>query len=623
VHVDVKLQDTSDGETVTTAQVDGRRDDLVGLVTEAASKLREGLAVGALTPGEREGVVASLPAGAQAQRLYAEGLAQMNLSACAAARTLLEEVIVLEPAFPLAHSALSEVMDCLGHSVRSREEAREAVRLSANLPPEMRLVANAHFHDSVEDYVHALEDYRTLFQLYPDSYGYGFRLGGLQLRTRDDDAARTTLAALRKLPPPAGDDPELDIMEMRMRPWSGLRTTIGVFEKIRVRADARGETLTEADIHSRQARLLHVLGDEDAALEAILGAKKIFRTASDDDGVLMTLALEAQIRQARGEMPVVDDIRRESLAIANKVDSPWTLAPFDSILADTYAAAGNLATQRDILGDLRRWLHDGGQLEPEASLLIEIAWRAVERGDLVEAGKLRAEARAILSGLPTAIVNLDGMILEEEIGLSFLTGDLDDARKLVEAALPNLPEEVRGIVHDSLSLHTLLLDSKYAEAEAEARRFLDRAGRVMIYTWSDVALEPDLQAQFALVEILLDAHRLDEARAVLAQVVGNDLIDPRIGGIPLQLQFQLAMARLDLESADSADNTRGEQALADLAARTGKAGLILEKLRAQVTLGRHQVAHGRGDAGHALITSATKEAAERGFVHFARWAQRP
>ena len=48
--------------------------------------------------------------------------------------------------------------------------------------------------------------------LYPDSLSYGLRLAD-QDNSGDPKTAFNTLEALRKLPPPSGDDPRIDLAE--------------------------------------------------------------------------------------------------------------------------------------------------------------------------------------------------------------------------------------------------------------------------------------------------------------------------------------------------------------------------------------------------------------------------
>ena len=63
------------------------------------------------------------------------------------------------------------------------------------------------------EYEKAIEVYRALFALFPDNHDYGRRMATMQTRAGKAHDALATVESLRKLPPPASDDPRIDIVE--------------------------------------------------------------------------------------------------------------------------------------------------------------------------------------------------------------------------------------------------------------------------------------------------------------------------------------------------------------------------------------------------------------------------
>src|SRR5262249_60179579 len=127
IRLDLKLQDTRSGETVTAVAQQGSEADLAELVSSAGERLREALDVSPPSASERENARELLPKKGEVARLYAEGLSQLRLENCAAARGPLEQAVATDPSFALAHSALSQDLSCLGYDTRALEQAETGV----------------------------------------------------------------------------------------------------------------------------------------------------------------------------------------------------------------------------------------------------------------------------------------------------------------------------------------------------------------------------------------------------------------------------------------------------------------------------------------------------------------
>src|SRR5208283_965977 len=192
IRLDIRLQDTVNGETITEDAVTGSKDDLFELATRAGSHLRESLGMGPLSPDSANVVQASLPSNQTAIRYYSEGKAKLWDFDFVAAR--------------------SDAWAHLGYGSKAREEAKRALDLSGHLPKGEQLLIEASYWELLSNWPKAVEVYRSLFQLHPDSLEYGLYLAGAQYQLKPEDAL-ATLKVLRQLPAPAGDDPRIDLVE--------------------------------------------------------------------------------------------------------------------------------------------------------------------------------------------------------------------------------------------------------------------------------------------------------------------------------------------------------------------------------------------------------------------------
>ncbi len=87
------------------------------------------------------------------------------------------------------------------------------MELSTQLSQEQRLLVEGQYRKTIEDWPKATEAYRSLFNLFPDSLDYGILLASVQIHV-SPAAAMETLAVLRRLPSPMGDDARIDRASM-------------------------------------------------------------------------------------------------------------------------------------------------------------------------------------------------------------------------------------------------------------------------------------------------------------------------------------------------------------------------------------------------------------------------
>src|SRR5580698_9851196 len=282
IRLDLHLQDTVAGETIADVAVVGGEADLFDMVTQAGSQLREKLGVEAVSPVDAVSVRGSLPSNRDAARLYSEGLARLRVFDALNARDLLQRAIAADPKYSLAHSALAEAWSRLGYDKKAQEEARQGYELAANLSREQKLVVEGRYREIDHEYEKAIEVYRTLFTLFPDNVDYGLELAWLQVRGSKGHDALATVDSLRKLAPPASEDPRIDLEEGDAwdalgDPKRGAQYGVAAVEKAR----ARGARLILAQARQNQCWGFGSYGREQDAIAACRESKDIYAAAGD------------------------------------------------------------------------------------------------------------------------------------------------------------------------------------------------------------------------------------------------------------------------------------------------------------------------------------------------------
>ncbi len=157
------------------------------------------------------------PASPEAVRLYAGGLEALRSFEPGRARDLLERSIVTDPEFPLARAALAAAWFDLGYDEEALAAAGEARKRSSKLSRSEELMIEGLERRLSRDWPRAIEVARTLWRFYPDDLEQGLRLAQVELEAGESKAALATVAELRRLPSPSGEDPRIDLVEARSR----------------------------------------------------------------------------------------------------------------------------------------------------------------------------------------------------------------------------------------------------------------------------------------------------------------------------------------------------------------------------------------------------------------------
>src|ERR1700733_5102143 len=394
IRLDLRLQDTAAGETIADVAVVGSEADLFDMVSQAGSRLRGKLGVEAVSPVEAVSVRASSPSNRDAARLYSEGLTRLRVFDALEARDLLQEAIAADPKFSLAHSALAEAWSRLGYDKKAQQEARQAYDLSASLSREEKLTVEGRYHDIDHEYEKAIEIYRALFTLFPDNVDYGLKLAAVQTRGGQGHDALATVESLRKLAPPASEDPRIEFVEVLA--WNLLGDSEHKAQPLAravEKAKAQGSHLVLAEAREMQCRFWRDFrSTTENAVSECREARNIFAAAGDQEGEARSLQIWADVA-FQTDVPESIRLFQQAQTIFSRNGSEADVANVLNNIGNVYELQGDPATAEKML---RQAVVIFQRLDDKKNMTTAIGNLAndrLDRGDLRGAIQLYEEAR--------------------------------------------------------------------------------------------------------------------------------------------------------------------------------------------------------------------------------------
>jgi len=243
-------------------------------------------------------------------------------------------------------------------------------------------VVEGRYREIDHQYEKAIEVYRTLFTLFPDNVDYGLKLSGVQARINKGHDALATVASLRKLAPPASEDPRIDLAEGDAwealgDPKRGVQQVAPALEKAR----ARGSRLIEARALQGRCWWLIALGQNPDGLAACRESRDIYAAAGDLHGEATALRAWADALRST-DAPESIRLYNQSQTLYRRIGSEAGVASVANNLGLAYEAQGDLATaekmQRQALASFRL-LEDKGT---QATITGNVADERMEQGDL-------------------------------------------------------------------------------------------------------------------------------------------------------------------------------------------------------------------------------------------------
>jgi eukaryotic-like serine/threonine-protein kinase len=610
IRLDLRVQDTADGETIAEEAITGDRNDLFALAAQAGARLRHRLGLTANSLGDANQARVALPSDERSARLYVGGRAKLWAFDFLGARDLLLKAVAADSEFPLAHSALSEAWWHLGYQTKARAEAQRARELSQDLPEEDRFLIEGQYWRAMGDSAKTVQAYRTLFQLFPDSLDYGLLLATAQIGFQPA-AALQTLATLRRLPSPAGADARIDMTEASA--WIGQ-------DLVKARAAAKS-AIEKGRIQGRPVLVARTYGFlceqgvglgvsmDEAAGDCVL-ARKSAEAAEDRNAAAMMSTDLAALYYQQGEVARSGEMFRAAIKEFQEVGNLDGVGAAMSNLGSALLTSGNLNEARKLLqdsvpnyqavedkegvalslntlGDLSR---QNGKLQVAETTYQQAMATAQEAGDksavayvlcslgdvLVDQGKLAAARASYEKSL--ALRNQVGekqLALETQVGLAQLSieeGHAAEVEKPLRQWKQQFHQERQA--DDELAASTaltraMLAQGKQAEARTEIESSQDLAAKSQ-----NLLVRLEYELEFA--RVLLALGHPDTAKPRLEHVAREARAHELQG---VELEAMAAAAELEFRSGRKAT---AQQQLASLEhmARDKGFGLIARKAAA-------------------------------------------
>ncbi|MFL6233949.1 MAG: tetratricopeptide repeat protein [Thermoanaerobaculia bacterium] len=500
LRIDLQVVKATSGDTVASLAEVGTEERLFDLVPRIGKRLRHDLGWSDPTPEEARAAAALLPGNAEATRLYAEGLVRLRAFDMRGARGLLQQAAEASPDSAAIRSALALAWSGLGDDSRAREEAEKAVQLSAALPKQERLAIEARAAEARKDWTRASEIYRSLWTFYPDNLEYGLQLSRCLWSAGRGTEALTAVAEMRKLRPPEGEDPRIDLAEAQI-----------------------AKRLSSFDVQMRAAKTAEAKGRKSGQTQVVAQALML-----QGDRLLLT-------GRSREAVPLFTEARDLFTRAGNQSAVALVLTHLGVALNELGRLAEAKAMYEASLDTLRR----SGSVESGALQLDNLGFVAQDFGDLPRAQALLEQAHAAF------LADGERVLAEEAlnaVGTVLLArGNLAGARQRFQEVLA-ISRQTGNRVDEgrSLSYHGLVLAR--LGSLGEARRLQEQA-----YEISQQVGDPVRSASMlgASAEVLMRLGDLPEAQRRLARALEmKRQADSRLGiaevlGLAAQLQERL------------------------------------------------------------------------------------
>jgi serine/threonine protein kinase/tetratricopeptide (TPR) repeat protein len=649
IRLDLWLQDTIAGETLAALSEKGNESQIDDLVSRAGAVLRNKLGAGEVSAPEAAAVKASFPSNPEAVRLYSEGLRKLRVFDALRARELLEKAIAADPNHALAHSALAAAWSALSFDERARGEAKRAVELSANLPREDHLSVVGRYRETMHEWRKAAEIYRMLWEFFPDNLTYGLRLASSQISAGKGTDALVTLEALRNLPPPAKDDPQIDIFEAKAAlSLANLKRWREAAARAVAKGKAIGARLVVAQARNLEGGGLHGLGEPEKARLAFEEARQIYAAAGDRAAAARAQTNLAVLLWDQGDLAGAKVMYEQALGVFREVGNEFCVAAALNNIANVLKDQGNLDAAKKIHEQALEIRREISHKSGVAQSLQNIGDILILEGNLNGAKKTLEESlalgretgeRALISG---ALQNLAGVLaglgdldgakktyeqvlairrkIGDKSGLAFTLNKLGDllyeqgnavgARKVQEESLAIRTElgEKGNVAQSELDLACLdIEDGLPANAARPARKAIDRYR-------TEHAADAEARARVVLARSLLAQGQRNRAQRALSRSMelARKSQDPTV-----RLSVRIAFARVRAAQGKPAE---ARTILKATLAEAVKYGFVNYQLDARLALGEIEMKSGKTTAGQARLAILEKDAAARGFLLKARKA---
>ena len=610
IRLDLRLFDTQSGETLYADSETGTQENLFDLVSRAGEKLRANMGVRRITKEEAVEVATAIPSNPEAARLYAEGLWKVRVFDALSARDSLVKAIAAGPNFALSHAALATAWSELGYDENAKAEAKKAFDLSSNLSRAERLLVEARYRETSHEWDKAIEIYRALFEFFPDNLDYGIALASVQVSGGRGNDALVTLAHLRELPPPQGDDPRIDLEEDHaVESLGDFKSLLSSAKKAAEKAKASGASLLQARALTDQGWALENLAAPDGVEAVVRDAEQLYLAAHDQRGVAIAATVGGIALQMQGDYQGAKKQYEKSLAIFQQIGYRFGVANERDNFGDVYLALGDLAAARKSYEESLRTYLEIGHIDGEALAEAGLGEVFLRQGNTVESKKMLQESLEICRRIgdrskeASALSGL-GRVLQVEGDTETAWKDETEAKAIFDK-IGDKSQSAQMQVH----LAEFLLDQgKNEEASVQARQ----AAELFEKTKAD---KEAAAAYLALSRASLAQGKLAEASNYAQRALATA---KKSRNEELALLATIVAARIQAASGKATDMSESMRQFREVIARATTATFAGIALEARLAQGEMELHSANRAAGLMHLQALEKDAVSAGFGLIAR-----
>lgn len=594
----------------------------------------------------------------EAVRLYAEAVARLHSFDAVGAKALLLQVIKVDPSYAPGHAALAEALGVLGYETQARDEARTAFELAGNFGAEERLAIEGRYRFTTKDWEGAVRVYQTLHALAPDNLDYGLWLASSQTAASNGQASLQTLAVLRRLPPPEGNDPRISLKEYEA--WKSLGDFAHMETALAEAADAsreQGALLLLARARSRQCWVERVRGKAALALDHCREAKEIYTAAGDHRGEAESLRFLADILSASDIDAAISEYR-QALALEHEIGHLGGEATVITQLGTLYSNQGEHEIAKKSFEQAMKIFEEQGDIAAATGLSVDLAGELTAQGQLADGDEIYRKAldsavrihdkyiqavvqydlgfdQAVEGDLESAAASYrQALTLFQEAGdkehdislvkslgeVAMLQGDVATARGYFQQAMnmPGASQHKLQVAEAEMDLDQLALDEgRDASAlEPSIRRIAD-----VFRQGEDERFNNALDDQ-ALSLALLSRCLLSERQMAAALHTIHQAVLVAMKAAPdVRLTVAVDAARIDFAGGTTKERSRTLSDLENVVAEAQRLRYPVVDLDAQLALGELELQSGALTRGRTRLQTVAAEASRRHYLLIARKAR--
>lgn len=617
VYITLVVKNAQTGLPVAATQTEGAAEKLFEMVDFVGAELRRQLGLPTLSMRDRRGLQAELPRSLESAQLYAAAKALSSHFDFVGARSLLSQVVAMEPDYPLGHLAYADVLQALGNEEQARAEAGLAFQLSAQLPAVERSLIEARFRESTGEWQRAFGLYKALRTTLNDSEDYALYLANAQLRAGLPGEAQTTLSELRKSPTRASSDPRIDLAEAKVQmELSNFSAALQILGRVISRAESVSASLLLADALLLDSFTRTNLNDHAGALKSAYRARDLFASAGNLYGKADSLGAASTAAVALGDYELATQLNETALVLLLELGNGPLIAVHLGNMAALFYDRGQpaLAVARAQSGLLLA--RQIGNREAIQQALGTLGAVSLQRGELAAAEQYleQAQRESPQSGDP----RMAAWIAWQRAELHLEQDHMKEAETLHRSALAQRESHRLSafIPESQVALAALLLDrtqGKFSEAEQLLRQAVKQfaaGNNADGVAWANATLSDALaqagRAEEARETFLRALTALSESKNFLFRIRGLSALASAATGIRLGPEVtQKLYAQLEraIEQARSSELLGSEL---DLSVR--------------LAILRSQPGAPEGTLSSEVVCALRRRANERGLLRISRLA---